>query len=262
MNFLAILNLLEEIYKQCLEKTSLKLSKDEEDFSIEEVEGSDDYDQNILKDYELWTSITLFIPCNLMEKYPFLPWDNWALNIRKASCYKRCKYQIPIFTNEPLHSEYDLMHRRGGKPDWRKESYYKPIRFIVENIHLPWNFKVISQRRDITIKEFLMTPNDWRHWLKDNIENSQLLDIGVKPCVSVTTPDNIINYPNINWNFDMLSYYMDFDFMVTTMDKYPWKLKNSYAIRHNLERYRSKKTMYELHNFLVTDIRKVIMDYI
>ena len=262
MNFLAILKLLESLYKELCNEAGVKFISNEKNFHIKQYNCSGEYDSNMKLDDERWAKLTLLMPHSLIREFPFLPWDEWALRVRKLSCYDRHDFLTLKFSNRPLHSEYDLLHRRGGKPCWKKESYYKPISFIIANPDMPWNFKILFQRHDITLDDFRKMPREFQHLLKDRIPNTALLNMGIKPCITLTTPGDIMNFPNIRWNFKDLSHFMDFEFMISTLDKYPWDIKKSHSFRKHLERYRSKKQIYEFHNFLVMDIRKIIMDYI
>lgn len=262
MNFLVILKLLESLYKELCKEAGINFINNESDFQIGQDNCFGDYNSNMALDEEKWIKISLLMPQSLIKKFPFLPWSDWALHVRKLSCYKRHEFSPPKFGNKPLHSEYDLLHRRGGKPYWKKESYYKPMSFIIANPRLPWDFNIIFQRKDITVDDFQKMNHQFRCSLKDRIPNKDLLNIGVKPCITLTTPADIMNFPNVNWNFKDLSYYMDFEFMVSTLDKYPWDVRKSYAFRAGLDRYRAKKKVYEYYELLIPDIRNIIIRYV
>ena len=262
MRFLEILKLLETLYTSLCKEAGVKFNIDESDFQISKGNCDDDYYMNIHLDDNRWIKITLLMPNSMRKKWKFLPWSEWALRVRKLKCGDRPNI-LPIkFGNRPLHSEYDLLHRRGEKPYWKKESYYKPMSFIIANPRLPWDFNILYKRRDITVDDFQKMNHQFRCSLKDCIPNTDLLNIGVKPCITLTTPADIMNFPNINWNFKDLSYYMDFEFMVSTLDKYPWDVRKSYAFRAGLDRYRAKKKVYEYYELLIPVIRNIIISYV
>ena len=122
---------------------------------------------------------------------------------------------------------WDIIQRY-SEIDWtyRCLSLYAPLDYIIEYTALPWDYNIISERKDLDI-EFIKLYKDNLNWklISENVDMSDVINNPELPwnwkAISSNkkvTQDDLIENPQCEWDYSKLSNHIDINFVYSNID--------------------------------------------